>query len=269
MATTTNFGWTTPDDTDLVKDGAAAIRTLGSSIDTSLVDLKGGTTGQVLAKASGTDLDFEFITPATSPLTTKGDLFTFSTVAARLPVGTNGQVLTADSAEATGLKFATPAAGGMTQIATGSLSGATTAITSIPATYKNLVVVIRNLIPATDGAFLQVRFNGDSAANRHGSADTTGASGIAYNATAAFIGAASDNAAAGSLHNLTFIDYTNTVTRKFALGDSVCVNADNNAEVNIKRFVSIYNQTDAISSLTFLMNTGNITSGTYILYGVS
>jgi hypothetical protein len=58
MATTTNYGWETPDDTDLVKDGAAAIRTLGSSIDTSFVDLKGGTTGQVLSKASGTDLDF-------------------------------------------------------------------------------------------------------------------------------------------------------------------------------------------------------------------
>ena len=36
MATTTNYGWTTPDDTALVKDGASAIRTLGSSIDTSL-----------------------------------------------------------------------------------------------------------------------------------------------------------------------------------------------------------------------------------------
>jgi hypothetical protein len=58
MATTTNFGWDTPDDTDLVKDGAAAIRTLGSNIDTSLVDLNGGTTGQYLQKNSGTDLDF-------------------------------------------------------------------------------------------------------------------------------------------------------------------------------------------------------------------
>lgn len=58
MATTTNFGWETPDDTDLVKDGAAAMRTLGNSIDTSFVDLKGGTTGQVLAKNSATDLDF-------------------------------------------------------------------------------------------------------------------------------------------------------------------------------------------------------------------
>jgi hypothetical protein len=61
MATTTNFSWTTPDDTDLVKDGAAAIRTLGSAIDTSLVDLKGGTTGQVLSKTSGTDMDFTWI----------------------------------------------------------------------------------------------------------------------------------------------------------------------------------------------------------------
>jgi hypothetical protein len=58
MATTTNFGWETPDDTDLVKDGAAAIRTALGGVDTSFVDLKGGTTGQVLAKASDTDLDF-------------------------------------------------------------------------------------------------------------------------------------------------------------------------------------------------------------------
>ena len=61
MATTTNFGWETPDDTDLVKDGASAMRTLGNSIDSSFVDLKGGTTGQVLSKASGTDLDFTWI----------------------------------------------------------------------------------------------------------------------------------------------------------------------------------------------------------------
>jgi len=61
MPTTTNFGWTTPADTDLVKDGAAAIRTLGNGVDTSFLDLKGGTSGQILAKNSNTDLDFVWI----------------------------------------------------------------------------------------------------------------------------------------------------------------------------------------------------------------
>jgi hypothetical protein len=69
MATTTNFGWETPDDTDLVKDGAAAMRTLGNSIDTSFVDLKGGTTGQVLSKASATDLDYTWVTAEIGDIT--------------------------------------------------------------------------------------------------------------------------------------------------------------------------------------------------------
>jgi hypothetical protein len=64
MASTTSFNWETPDDTDLVKDGAAAIRTLGNSIDTSMTDLLGGTTGQVLSKTSGTDMDFTWATPS-------------------------------------------------------------------------------------------------------------------------------------------------------------------------------------------------------------
>jgi hypothetical protein len=61
MATTTNFGWTTPNDTDLVKDGASAIRTLGSAIDSSMGDLKGGTAGQILTKYTGTDMDFAWV----------------------------------------------------------------------------------------------------------------------------------------------------------------------------------------------------------------
>jgi len=62
MATTTpNFGWPVPTSTDLVKDGATAIEALGDSIDASLLDLKGGTTGQVLSKNSGTDMDFTWV----------------------------------------------------------------------------------------------------------------------------------------------------------------------------------------------------------------
>lgn len=114
MANTTNFGWETPDDTDLVKDGAAAMRTLGNAIDTSLVDLKGGTTGQVLSKASNTDMDFTWVAQDDSNaiqnaiVDAKGDLITATAAdtPARLAVGTNGQILMADSTTATGLKWA-------------------------------------------------------------------------------------------------------------------------------------------------------------------
>lgn len=67
MATTTNFGWSTPDNTGYVKDGALAIRTLGSAIDSSMALLKGGTTGQVLTKASGFGMDFTWASPNTTP----------------------------------------------------------------------------------------------------------------------------------------------------------------------------------------------------------
>ena len=65
MATTTpNFGWSVPTSSDLVKNGATAIETLGDSIDASLLDLKGGTTGQLLSKTSNTDMDFTWTTPS-------------------------------------------------------------------------------------------------------------------------------------------------------------------------------------------------------------
>jgi len=81
MATSPLFGWEEPDDTDLVKDGAAAIRTLGNAIDTSMGDLLGGTTGQILSKNSNTNMDFTWITndvgditavTVTSPITGGG-----------------------------------------------------------------------------------------------------------------------------------------------------------------------------------------------------
>jgi hypothetical protein len=111
MASTPNFNWSTPDNTGLVKNGALDIRTLGNSIDASLVDLKGGTTGQVLAKASGTDMDFVWSADAAgiSPtiFAAKGDLLGASAndTPAILSVGANGETVVADSSTATGLRY--------------------------------------------------------------------------------------------------------------------------------------------------------------------
>lgn len=67
MATTPNFGWPTPDDTDQLSDGAAAIRNLGDAIDASVASLGIGVT---VASSDTIDLDFgtgdEFLTRTVS-----------------------------------------------------------------------------------------------------------------------------------------------------------------------------------------------------------
>ena len=132
MATTTNYVWETPDDTDLVKDGAAAIRTLGSSIDTT--------------------------TKALNPSTTLGDIEYRSSTAntnTRLGIGTTGQVLTVSGGVPS---WATPAGGGKvlqvvnatysTQTTSSSstfvTSGLTATITPTSATSKILVLTNNN-----------------------------------------------------------------------------------------------------------------------------
>jgi hypothetical protein len=155
MATTTNYGWDTPDDTDLVKDGAAAIRTLGSSIDTTTKNLNPqtttgalayrsatanvntslpiGTANQVLRVNSGGTAPEWATTADQTPLTTKGDLFGFDTADARIPIGTNGHILTADSTQSLGLKWAAPAGGGkLLQVVSATTSSTTTIATTTP-----------------------------------------------------------------------------------------------------------------------------------------
>ena len=200
MATTTNFGWETPDDTDLVKDGALAIRTLGNSIDTSLVDLKGGTTGQVLSKTSNTDMDFTWIANDQGDITSvtagvgltgggtaggvtlTNDMATTITAAGdivvgtgsgtydNLPIGTTGQVLTADTTVSPyKVKWATATStSGLTKISSNAFSGvASVAIDGcFTSTYTDYLVIINNIFAATTGDDLQMqlRYSGTTQA---------------------------------------------------------------------------------------------------------
>jgi hypothetical protein len=274
MASTTNFNWSTPDDTALVKDGAAAIRTLGSSIDTSFVDLKGGTTGQVLAKASNTDLDFTWSNDAgISPtiLDAKGDLITASAAdtPARLGVGANGTVLTANSGATNGIEWAAPAAGGMTLINTGgtTLTGASVTISSIPTTYNDLVIYIRGVRPATDGTDIQMRFNTDSGTRYrriNGFSSTSGT----FNETSMKICDDTDNGVDTGFITMKIDDYANTTTWKSFIGYATSSNHTTPTTGDVDFYLGLYNQTAAITSLTFFPGAGNWTSGTVLVYGV-
>jgi hypothetical protein len=161
---TSNFGWQMPTSTDLVTDLPADFEVFGQAVDTSLADLKGGTTGQILSKTTDANMDFTWITNDVGDITAvtagtgisgggtsgavtvtnsmataidaKGDLIggTGADTFARLAVGANNTILTADSAEATGMKWAAPAS----SIPANSTATVATNQSTSSATYTDL-----------------------------------------------------------------------------------------------------------------------------------
>jgi len=202
----------------------------------------------------------------------KGDIIaaTAADTVARLAVGSNDQVLTADSSTATGLKWATPAAGGMTLINTGgtTLTGSSVSISSIPGTYKNLQLVIRNYLPSVDDETICLRFNSDSN-TRYKYATTNPHTNTLFDETQIAFGPSQDNATSQSLIIMDIYDYANAVTWKVAKSVSFNNNATTSANFNYSERYGIYNQTGAITDILLRPNTGNFTSGTAFLYGVS
>ena len=172
---TTNYGWPMPTSTDLVTDLPADFAAFGQPVDTTLKALNPettlgdiayrsatsntntrlgiGTNGQVLAVSGG--VPAWTTTADVTPLTTKGDLFTFDTADARLPVGaTNGMTLQVDSSTATGLKWATvTSSSGLTLISRQSYSNVantgTTFDNVFTTTYKVYQIIVENHYAAT------------------------------------------------------------------------------------------------------------------------
>jgi hypothetical protein len=339
---TSNFGWVMPTSTDLVTDLPADFAVFGQGVDTTMADLKGGTTGQILSKATNTDMDFTWVSAnpgditavnVTSPitgggssgdvtiaiqdalttqkgavqlsdststtssvlaatptavksaydlaagattkatLTTKGDIYaaTAASTPARLGVGTNGQTLVADSTASTGLKWATPSSGSMTLLSTTTLSGASTTISSISASYKNLYVEVQNFIPSTASETVRLRINGDSGSNYQQS--TMGGGGDIGNTYATSTIFASDPRTTGTAsHNTGFInfpDYANATNFK-QWNNWAWFDQSNAGYWGQTVYGCYYKGTiAAISSITFLVNSGTFTSGTVKVYGVN
>jgi hypothetical protein len=128
MTNPTNpFNWQMPTASDLVTDLPADFETFGQAVATSMADLLGGTTGQVLSKASNTDMDFTWVAQDDSNaiqnaiVDAKGDLIAASAAdtPARLAVGNNGETLVADSSTSTGLRYTANFAAGKNKIING------------------------------------------------------------------------------------------------------------------------------------------------------
>ena len=123
---TTPFGWQMPTNTDLVTDLPADFEVFGQAVATSMQDLLGGTTGQVLAKASNTDMDFVWSADAagmTNPMTTTGDVIYSSpgSTPVRLGIGSAGQLMTVSGAGVP--SWATPASTGFNPFLIAKVTG--------------------------------------------------------------------------------------------------------------------------------------------------
>jgi hypothetical protein len=251
MATTTNYGWTTPNDTDLLKDGAAAIRTLGSSIDSTVFTNAGAAIAKTIVDA-------------------KGDIIaaTAADTVARLAVGANDTVLTADSSQATGLKWAASAAGGMTLINSGgtTLTGSSVSIQSIPATYNDLIVYLVAAQPATNNAFPAMIYNNDGTAKYRYAYDNADNQTFALSDLKLTDGNPNSNSV--GLIRVEIPRYASTVSWKMNINNAID-GSHSTGTVTYRRSWGAWNQYgSAINRLDFYNNTGNWSSGTVFVYGV-
>jgi hypothetical protein len=211
-------------------------------------------------------------------LTAKGDLIsaTAASTVARLAVGSNDQILVADSTASTGLKWATPASGGLTVIDTSTVANTATTLTisSIPATYKHLLIVGVGLQTsgANDGD-LFVRVNGDAGNNYTlqraiASGNTFGGYGSSAISGISCMGSMARTADADALLGEVAIyiyNYASTTNYKAIVASGGSMNNGTNSWVGSR---GVWRNTAAVTSVSLVDANGtNLKAGTYITYG--
>lgn len=212
------------------------------------------------------------------PLTTKGDLYGFSTVPARVAVGTNGQVLTADSTNANGVAWATPSSGlTWSLLNTGgtALTSATTITVSGISNVEYLMVLVAGASSVNASAGILVRINTDSGANY----DLTGSIIIPANTYAATIASGSNligdsgiaignmSGSAGSLvsGSVLITGGKNTSNKSITSMGSGSATASNNHR--LYNLQGIYKGSAAITSISVVSDNGNFDAGTVYVWG--
>ena len=202
---------------------------------------------------------------SSSPLTTKGDLYGFSTTNARVPVGTNGQILTADSTAATGVAWATAGAS-YTQISSQALSGSAVNFTSISGTYNKLVLVVQDFYLGTNNENLVLRFNSNNTASAYGLGGVSNGAALSYAQSQAYItyqGIA--NADNNNMAVIEIENYTNTNSHKvFSYQSFYKFGTTNTIDVGAGYWVN----TSAITEINVRASAGTFSGGTAILWGV-
>lgn len=254
MATTTNYSWTTPDDTSLVKDGAAAIRSLGTAIDTTVFNNAGAAIAKTLIDA-------------------KGDLIVGSAAdtVARLAAGTNGYLLSANSGATNGLEWvAAPTSGGTTLLQSLALSGSSVTSSTFSSAYTQILVYIKGMYINSGTVDCSLRLNGDTGSNygyrwiRAESNNAVGSS--ASTAATAFDFGGCSNSSTPRLTSNGLI----TITRPSDT-DQVFLAAQfqmyDGTGYRLYDSVGVYDGTAAITNLT-IFQSQSFSGGTAEIYGV-